>query len=654
MVKIYYESDVDSTLFNDNGIYRFSFKIDDINPLYINDIIYDVQRVVFESGGRGIKTRKSKGKLNFGFTADNGGIAEDGFKHSVELLKQWKIGQPAQKIATTPQTNYPFKVGDEFIFSNTLNYDIRELKAYKILSVQDKYIQYEGYDSNGVQQIKTLPNLQEFIDSVSIGDAIILPEVKYMIQNKGLLYIDYDLYKCNISLGGDLDFSYHKSKDQVEHYTTNVKSLTPKLISFLIEKSYWQPLTINVGDRFKFKNKLTPFSADEITIMSMDANGVIEYAEEKVGLLPDFTTSHIINVEDALWKSNAYKIVDAKAISDNYQKSQGLNELEKRLMELKDENKNLVQLREAINDVDFEDKFNVNNMIKANQKELDKINGQLLEAKIGSDTFFDALFDQSFKPLLNRYDSKLTKNVEQTLLSPNGQMSDLPQELQSIINSQDFIEWFGDWKTAYMYRNLPDFGGENVSKAVSDKFEPLLVWHGTGKAFSYFKFDKFPANYFAVNKQYSDFFAGIQSEDGIGYVLPFFINVKNPLDLTLFANDSVEPQEFWDWIYLQTGMTAEELEVVPIFSDRTMKPIPVWVYIRNNPKMLVNIAQKTNFDGIVFDEFNPNIKDTNSPAYSTRAYIVFDPHQVKLADPERGGILLSDLKSFMLKRGGKI
>ena len=56
----------------------------------------------------------------------------------------------------------------------------------------------------------------------------------------------------------------------------------------------------------------------------------------------------------------------------------------------------------------------------------------------------------------------------------------------------------------------------------------------------------------------------------------------------------------------------------------------------------------------MFDEFNPNIKDKKNPAYSTRAYIVFEPNQVKIADPERGEILLTSLKSFILEKGGKI
>ena len=104
-----------------------------------------------------------------------------------------------------------------------------------------------------------------------------------------------------------------------------------------------------------------------------------------------------------------------------------------------------------------------------------------------------------------------------------------------------------------------------------------------------------------------------------------------------------------------TGMSAEELEVNPLFLDPNLQPNPIWVYIRNNSTMLQKIAQGRVYDGIKFYEFNPN--EENNPdknAYETLAYIIFDPHQAKLADPSRGEILLASLKSFMLKRGGKI
>jgi hypothetical protein len=145
----------------------------------------------------------------------------------------------------------------------------------------------------------------------------------------------------------------------------------------------------------------------------------------------------------------------------------------------------------------------------------------------------------------------------------------------------------------------------------------------------------------------------MHSEDGIGYVMPFFLDIKNPLDLTHFGIERISTKDFFDWMFLQTGLLAEQLDVNPIFLDPTMSKVPLWVFLRNNPKMLQKIASLKVYDGIVFYENNPNMPEGDA-AYETKAYIIFDPHKAKLADPERGEILLSSLKSFQLEKGGKI
>jgi hypothetical protein len=320
---------------------------------------------------------------------------------------------------------------------------------------------------------------------------------------------------------------------------------------------------------------------------------------------------------------------------------------------LKKELGDLIFLKSGISDLDFEDKINISTEIFETQRKIDGLTEKLFEQRVGDENFFDRLFEQSFTPLKSRYDMVIQKNDLPEILSPSGEMSDLDENMQILINSNDFKEWFGDWRNAFFYRNLPDFGGLNVSKVLNDKFEPQLVWHGTNNEFSYFDFEMFPANYFAVNREYSEFFA--INKGGKGYVLPFFLDIKNPLDLSYFENDYVSVKDFFDWMYLMTGMSAEELDVNPLFLDPTMQPQPIWMYIRNNPTMLQKIAQGKVYDGIKFYEFNPNEKDNpDKKAYETLAYIIFDPHQAKLADPSRGDILLASLKSFMLKRGGKI
>jgi hypothetical protein len=320
---------------------------------------------------------------------------------------------------------------------------------------------------------------------------------------------------------------------------------------------------------------------------------------------------------------------------------------------LKKELKDLVELKDLISDLDFEDKVNVSTLITQTQNKINDIIGKELEEKIGDNQIFEELFEQSFRPLEHRYDDKLEKNDLPELVAPNGEMSDLNEEITNVVNSELFTEWFGDFKTAYFYRNMPDLGGMRVSKVISDKFEPLVVWHGTNKQFSYFRFDNFPAAYFAVNRKYSDFFAKSRSEDGVGYVLPFFLNINNPLDLSIFGLDSVKPKDFFDWMYLKTGMTPEELEVNPMLLDNTFPDAPIWMYLRNNPTMLKKIADMGVYDGMKFYEFCPNI-DPDDESYSTLAYITFDPNQAKLADPNRGQILLASLKSFMLEKGGSV
>jgi hypothetical protein len=320
---------------------------------------------------------------------------------------------------------------------------------------------------------------------------------------------------------------------------------------------------------------------------------------------------------------------------------------------LKKELSDLIFLKSGVSDLDFEEKMNISSEIYDVQKKVNDLNEKLFEQSVGDEQFFDKLFEQSFTPLRDRYDLVITENNLNELLSPNGEISDLNEDLQVIVNSKEFKEWFGDWRNAFFYRNLPDFGGLNISKVLNDKFEPQIVWHGTNNEFSYFDFENFPANYFAVNKEYSEFFA--TNKGSRGYVLPFFLDIKNPLDLSSFGNNFVSTKDFFDWMYLMTGMSAEELEVNPLFLDPNLQPNPIWVYIRNNATMLKKIAQGRVYDGIKFYEFNPN--EENNPdknAYETLAYIIFDPHQAKLADPSRGEILLASLKSFMLKRGGKI
>jgi hypothetical protein len=312
----------------------------------------------------------------------------------------------------------------------------------------------------------------------------------------------------------------------------------------------------------------------------------------------------------------------------------------------------LLFMRNLLSPIDFEQKIEITQLIDQKQKLINELNFRGIEEKMATDKFFDDLFEQSFVEIKHEYQDIYNNDQELDFFTPNGKKSELSFELNEIIRTPQFKEWFGDWELAYIYKDA-DALELDCSKVLTPDFEPRVVWHGTGQQFSYFIFDKFPAAYFAVNKEYSQFFADLQG-GGDGYVIPFFLNIRNPLDLTHFETKLINSKEFFDYLYLMTGLTMEQLDVNPIFLSGATPALETWMYIRNNPKMLKKIADTHIYDGIHFYETNPNIPDVTSKAHKTEAYITFSADQCKIAEPNRGMLLFASLKSFLLKRGGKI
>jgi hypothetical protein len=333
--------------------------------------------------------------------------------------------------------------------------------------------------------------------------------------------------------------------------------------------------------------------------------------------------------------------------------------LEEELENAKKELSQLLLLKSFTSPIEFERKLQINQMIADVQKKINELNFKILEKRISGDNIFDDLFEQSFSPINNTYSDVYAPQTtgggetpaSANFFSPDGTPSKLSDALNELIRTPQFMEWFGNWQLAYAYRDT-DAVDISCSKVVTADFEPLVVWHGTGAQFSYFRFDNFPAAYFAVKYDYSKWFADLHG-GGSGYTIPFFLNIRNPLDLSQYETRKITPKEFFDYLYLKTGMTMEELEVNPLFMDARMPPVETWVILRNNAKMLKKIADLKVFDGIHFYETNPSVPQ-GERAHSTEAYITFSPEQCKVADPERGLLLFASLKSFLLKKGGKI
>lgn len=309
-----------------------------------------------------------------------------------------------------------------------------------------------------------------------------------------------------------------------------------------------------------------------------------------------------------------------------------------------------IGLRNVLEDTNPEEIVMVNSNIYDKSKELARAFFEKTEEMVSSNVMLDQLFEQSFKELKQRYPDVFATEFDD-FFTPSGKRSAYSEDINRITRSPQFKDWFGDWEEAYALRGIVDYKHKS-SVVVTPDAEPQIVWHGTNNPFSYFKFDSFPAAYFAVNPEYSVWFAEAKDPSG-GYVYPFFLNVRNPLDLSMFGIDEVSSTDFFSTIFIETGLKKEDLNLNPVFLDDNLRPQPVWVYLRNNPSFLQTLRDKKLYDGIHFYEFIPNLPPTASN-FKTEAWIIFSPENAKLADPERGQLMLASLKSFILRRGGKI
>jgi len=371
---------------------------------------------------------------------------------------------------------------------------------------------------------------------------------------------------------------------------------------------------------------------------------------ETYGLYGDFADFEEIKIVQyyKLWELlNKPVLVTAK--EEVVQKNQVDKELEDEIKSLNKQIADLVFLRSLLLPIDFEKKIDFGQRIAEKQKMLNELNFKLVERRLGGKDIFDELFDQSFVELKHSYtDTK--GDADTDYFAPDGKRSELSDELNVMIRTPDFKLWFGDWELAYLYKNtevkIP------CSKVVNSNYEPMVVWHGTGVEFAYFKYEKFPATYFAKKKAYSDWFAKLHGGED-GYTIPFFLDIKNPLDLRHFGTRKVTSKEFFDYIFLKTGLDMDMLEVNPIFMSNSFPPNETWVYLRNNAKMLKKLSESKMNDGIMFFETNPSVP-LGQEAHETEAYIIFNANQSKIASTDRGMLLLSSLKSFLLKKGGQI
>lgn len=406
-------------------------------------------------------------------------------------------------------------------------------------------------------------------------------------------------------------------------------------------------LELAAGDTIFYKN-----FKQQAQILERDGNNL------KVVVKNDLL-KYAINLEvdlELLIRDDIQKIVKAKtlktapvtATTQAAPKAPPSTNAEWEMENLKKSISQLVFMRNLLLPIDFEKKIEINQEIRKVQQEIDKLSFSIMEKRLNSPTALDDIFEQSFEDIKHSYNNTHGNVNETEFFTPDGKASILSDELNEIVRTKAFKDWFGDWEMDYLYKD----SGVRVgcSEVMTADFEPLIVWHGTGKEFSFFKFDSFPAAYFSVNKAYAEWFGQVQGGDN-GYVIPFFLNIRNGLDLTPFGTEKVRAKDFFDYLYLKTGKKADFFDINPVFLDKAMPPQQAWVYLRNNPKMLKKIAEGNIFDGIHYYEDNPSVP-IGDKDFKTEAYIIFSANQCKIAHADRGMLLIASLKSFLLKNGG--
>ena len=409
----------------------------------------------------------------------------------------------------------------------------------------------------------------------------------------------------------------------------------------------------NLGDKFYFKD----LPSDVFTIDFTYTNDGIDVYNKNLKVDVVDSSGEVDNVVDLddfkqlIDEGEVIFIKEEKAPPKQVAPAITYSSDEIRYKELKKELEQILFLKSTINDMNFEERINVDTLYEEVKSEADALFFKITEDKLGQNEIIDTMFEQSFMPLERRYDLGET-NITGDNFAPNGTPSEIPESIYHITKTKDFIEWFGDYKEAYRLRNVKN-AFVDCSKVVTENYEPQLVWHGSGHLFSYFLFDRFPAAYFAVNKSYAEWFANRDATRQGGYLYPFFLDIRRPLDLTLFGVDRIKGQEFLDWIYLQTGLERKDLKLNPMLLRPTAPELWAWSYLRNSPDFLAQIRDTNVFDGIIYYENNPD-DIINRQENVTKAYIIFKPEQCKLAIPDRGALLQASLKSFVLKKGGKI
>ena len=235
----------------------------------------------------------------------------------------------------------------------------------------------------------------------------------------------------------------------------------------------------------------------------------------------------------------------------------------------------------------------------------------------------------------------------------------IPQsEIDVIIRSQKFKNWFGDWEKALINDEY-----DNVSKALTNGI-PSVYHHGARRIKYTYREVSNGVLYLAENISYAVWFsqnATAQSEEG-NYLTECFVNIKNPIDLTAFHVKKVDLGDIVRYVDAVYPL-AKIYDFIPAqvaLLIKTNQPTNVrmwaWQLIRSYAKFVNHIKENTPYDGFLYYENNPSDEVINPVTGQleenvTKAVAIFKSHQVKVVDAV---LFDGGLDDWRFENGGKI
>jgi hypothetical protein len=326
-------------------------------------------------------------------------------------------------------------------------------------------------------------------------------------------------------------------------------------------------------------------------------------------------------------------------------------------------------LTSRINDLSLE--LNVKKLILSReeisfyQREINKfiqllrnVNEKEQSSKLISERF-DAIYSVKFGDYKKEYPTTDLKSI-------NGLTTELTEQEYLDVRTPEFKAFFGDWQNAYLTNNY-----DSVSKVINEKTkEPIPVYHGTNVLFTNWKtYETNNAHYFAVRRDFSDFFAttweqrtdksaldsktikSLNPNKGT-FMFRCFIDVKNPIDFSKFGVDKYPVSDFLTFLKINYNIADYDFWTSISFKDKVDKDTMVyaWQIIRLWQSFTQYVKLFTMHDGYIFYEFLPDSPKLSMDDASL-CYCAFDSNQIKFNDAYEFNALSNDSRFDF---GGKL